>query len=628
MRTRLAVHLLAVMSLASFVYAGEPDPKQILDKVAAQYESLQTYEAEGTVVTDIETGRGSMHMETSFSMKLKKPNLYLITWTQKGMPMSGMEQSGAVWNAGAQPCLYMGIMKAYSKMTSDEIALGAATGISGGAAFTIPWLFFSVLGPKHGAILQLADPKIEKIEKLDGEECYVVSGSSPISRKETFWISTRRLLILQFSRSLEPPAGRPAQQDLTDKELDEAIKGLGQEPTPEARATMKEILKQGQETLKNAKIKGTSCEHHLKISSPQLSQADFQFKVPEGTALEDSLFNLNMGEGTTGAKKEAISRNDEKAGLSDDAARKAEEQLQTNPDDLSLRSRLLEYYSSKQFESRTARKVWQRHVLWLIEHHPEAAVLGQPYGELDSILDGEAFVQGKKLWLKHVEEEPKNLDILGNAADYFLICETDTSEQLLQKAKALDPKNPKWSSRLGHLYALGMNDAPGDARKANAAKALEQFENALRLTDNADDRAYLLKSTARAAFEAGALDKARTYAEEMLKSAASKHDPDYGNDVHQGNLILGRIALRAGDVEKAKAFLLAAGNTPGSPQLDSFGPNMTLAKELLERGEKDAVIKYLQLCDKFWESGHMRVKEWLAAIQAGNVPDFAANLDY
>ena len=150
----------------------------------------------------------------------------------------------------------------------------------------------------------------------------------------------------------------------------------------------------------------------------------------------------------------------------------------------------------------------------------------------------------------------------------------------------------------------------------------------MRLTDNADDRAYLLKSTARAAFEAGALDKARTYAEEMLKSAASKHDPDYGNDVHQGNLILGRIALRAGDVEKAKAFLLAAGNTPGSPQLDSFGPNMTLAKELLERGERDAVIKYLQLCDKFWESGHMRVKEWLAAIQAGNVPDFAANLDY
>jgi hypothetical protein len=77
-----------------------------------------------------------------------------------------------------------------------------------------------------------------------------------------------------------------------------------------------------------------------------------------------------------------------------------------------------------------------------------------------------------------------------------------------------------------------------------------------------------------------------------------------------------------------KAFLLAAGNTPGSPQLDSFGPNMTLAKELFERGEKDAVIKYLQLCDKFWEMGHDRVKEWLAAIQAGGVPDFSANLNY
>jgi hypothetical protein len=299
MRTRLAVYLLVVMSLASFASAEKPDPQQILDKVTAQYESMQTYAAEGTLVVNIETDHGDMHMEASFSMKLKKPNLYLITWTQKGMPMPGMEQSGAVWNAGAQPYLYMGVMNTYSKMTSDQMALASATGISGGAAYTIPSLFFSFLKPKPGAAIHLRDPKIEQIEKLDGEECYVITGSSPGIKKETFWISTKRFLILQFWRSFEPTEGGPDVSELTDQELDEALKGMGQEATPEARTKMKEMMKQSQKTIKNATIKGSSCEHHLKISSTDLNMADFEFKVPEGTKLKDSLFNLTdkMGEG-------------------------------------------------------------------------------------------------------------------------------------------------------------------------------------------------------------------------------------------------------------------------------------------------------------------------------------------
>ena len=48
---------------------------------------------------------------------------------------------------------------------------------------------------------------------------------------------------------------------------------------------------------------------------------------------------------------------------------------------------------------------------------------------------------------------------------------------------------------------------------------------------------------------------------------------------------------------------MAAGATPGSPQLDSFGPNMTLAKELLEKGQPDVVLHYFALCKNFWEDG-------------------------
>src|SRR5258708_19290513 len=93
----------------------------------------------------------------------------------------------------------------------------------------------------------------------------------------------------------------------------------------------------------------------------------------------------------------------------------------------------------------------------------------------------------------------------------------------------------------------------------------------------------------------GELDKARSYATDLLAKAAL---PDYfhrnnGDAIHHGNLVLGRFALKSGDVEKAKEYLLKAGQTSGSPVLCSGGPNMMLAKELLESGEREVVIQYL-----------------------------------
>jgi hypothetical protein len=48
---------------------------------------------------------------------------------------------------------------------------------------------------------------------------------------------------------------------------------------------------------------------------------------------------------------------------------------------------------------------------------------------------------------------------------------------------------------------------------------------------------------------------------------------------------------------------MAAGATPGSPQLDSFGPNLTLAKELFEKSKPDVILHYFALCKNFWEDG-------------------------
>jgi hypothetical protein len=49
---------------------------------------------------------------------------------------------------------------------------------------------------------------------------------------------------------------------------------------------------------------------------------------------------------------------------------------------------------------------------------------------------------------------------------------------------------------------------------------------------------------------------------------------------------------------------------------------MILAKELLDIGEKEVVIEYLDLCTKFWESHPKTVAQWREKIYSGKVPSF------
>ena len=62
--------------------------------------------------------------------------------------------------------------------------------------------------------------------------------------------------------------------------------------------------------------------------------------------------------------------------------------------------------------------------------------------------------------------------------------------------------------------------------------------------------------------------------------------------------------------------------------LGSFGPNMSLAKDLLAKGEQETVLEYLELCRKFWGLNRGKLDEWVKDIEAGRMPEFGANLIY
>ena len=143
------------------------------------------------------------------------------------------------------------------------------------------------------------------------------------------------------------------------------------------------------------------------------------------------------------------------------------------------------------------------------------------------------------------------------------------------------------------------------------------------------ERFVILDTVAKEAFKAGRKVEARQWAEELRGMAPQyQWDWNYGNAIHSANIVLGRIAAAEGRMKDARNFLIAAGKSPGSVQMDTFGPNMSLAKDLLEKGEKDVVLHYFVLCGKFWTSGADQLKKWSEEVKAGNIPDFGANLVY
>ncbi len=143
------------------------------------------------------------------------------------------------------------------------------------------------------------------------------------------------------------------------------------------------------------------------------------------------------------------------------------------------------------------------------------------------------------------------------------------------------------------------------------------------------ERFYALNRAAKNAWLKGDTENARVLATEMEGLLPKyKDDWNYGNAVQDANQVLGLIALEAGDLAEAKKRLLASADSKGSPQMNSFGPNMRLAKALLEKGEKDVVLEYFERCRKFWEMGNDQLAAWADSVKKGEIPGFGANLNY
>jgi tetratricopeptide (TPR) repeat protein len=292
------------------------------------------------------------------------------------------------------------------------------------------------------------------------------------------------------------------------------------------------------------------------------------------------------------------------------------------PEDLENRARLLGALSALHRSEPAPELVSE--VVWWIRHHPRE--VEHVMGAL-SMLSHAPFWAHQRIrdaWEAALATHGEATEVALAAAESFSHHEPDRALALLERAHAAS-KDPRPARKAGHIWWLRSlrfhrSGEPEHARE-EATEALRWFENALERERGASQRLVTLPDACKAALAVGEPERARALAEEMLsRTASAPVDWDTGNAIYGAHSILGEIALREGAIDRAKDHLRLAGLTPGSPQLDSFGPDLRLADALLQRGERSAVVAFLREIGRFWQDGRSRIELWCLEIERGDTP--------
>jgi beta-lactamase regulating signal transducer with metallopeptidase domain len=294
-------------------------------------------------------------------------------------------------------------------------------------------------------------------------------------------------------------------------------------------------------------------------------------------------------------------------GLAADAVARLEQRLLTQPADLLARQRLLVHYSSQR--SPQAKAAEARHALWVITNAPESDVAGRYAPPLGwSAEDERRYEDARRLWRRQVQAQDANPKVLANAAAFFGPHDRTLAIKLLERARELDPHDPQWSERLARMYRMQAEMSAQDP--VVARKSLAQYEAAIEMQGPAATKPSLLGEAAGVALVSGEDGKAADYAAEMLLRT-----PGEGTAAREAHRVLGHVALKAGDLDQARTHLResAGASVPSDDDL-------TLANALLAKGEREAVVEYLQALVPRSDAAREQIVDWIILIRAGRTP--------
>lgn len=137
-------------------------------------------------------------------------------------------------------------------------------------------------------------------------------------------------------------------------------------------------------------------------------------------------------------------------------AMQLEAQVVSHPQDVAARVRLISYYYQQMIAEPRA-----RHILWLIENHPEAEIfqvasdvtsLEVTWHGMDSAAERDKALA---LWLRQFERFSSDPVVLAGAAQAL---PAEESIRVMRRLRRLDPSHPTWTVNLASMYAQAVRD--------------------------------------------------------------------------------------------------------------------------------------------------------------------------
>lgn len=268
----LAVGIAVISMTASETANGTNlTPQEIVNKSQIAYAALSSYNGTGRSITK----QGNQIETIDFSIRLQRPNLYRIEWSQsqvvgsfsKNTSMTSNSGKEIIWSSGSGDFVAMPPSGKPNQKRDMPTNLGFVRGVSGEASTAIPGAFFGLTWPGYGdSVLNPTNSTLQKLkdEFVGGVDCYVILSGR--AGRKTLWIGKQDYLIRQF-RTIHQVYNAPR----SDSELTNILVSQKLPVTAQAIASLRAGLRQ----IQNVTVDFTQTHESISVNQ-KFSPADFE----------------------------------------------------------------------------------------------------------------------------------------------------------------------------------------------------------------------------------------------------------------------------------------------------------------------------------------------------------------
>ena len=299
MTKKLSFTLILVFFFSKPTFATE-EGEQLIKDIQQEYQELENFSCTGKIqISKFVNDFAAYEYATNFTIKLKKPNNFLIHWKRSEAKESSMQSEGAIWSEGGKVFYFQKDLGGYFELSQPEQAFSIAAGESFGITYKIPSLFFKSYF-NYDWLSSFGEPNVFVNDNSSLKITGVVIDLETIKKYEIDILKDQHFIKNYWSKTTQPDSNKKHVEELKNRrkrieedsekydrifsELDDSEKNITVESILRDLDKRIEYLSKLPENKHMAH--SVVNETFENISTNNLGQDDFKFHVPPGVVFK------------------------------------------------------------------------------------------------------------------------------------------------------------------------------------------------------------------------------------------------------------------------------------------------------------------------------------------------------